>query len=94
VNHQPGVLGILGSAHLDGQLQLVGKCSRGTERLAGLGFGRLPLVEQIAQRVEVAAKALQAAGCLELLLVRAGLAQDVLGLFGAGPEVRSRRLLF
>src|SRR5207244_10747901 len=86
-------VGALRCPHLAGKLEVVGEGAGRRERLPGLLLGRLALPQQLGQGLQVAAKVVEAFGRVELLLESARLPQDLLGLLGAGPEVRRRGLL-
>ncbi len=94
VDHHPRVLRVLGSAHLDGELELVRECSRGAHGFARVRLGRFSLAEQVAQGLELFGELVQLRRRLDRLLVAAGALQDRLRLFGARPEVGSRGLFF
>ncbi len=53
VDHEPGVFRILGSAHLDGELELVGELPRGPDCLSCVGLGRFALLQELRERREL-----------------------------------------
>jgi hypothetical protein len=93
VDREPGVLGVLGSSHLDGELQLVGERGRGAQRVAGLGLGGLAFPQQLGEGFELAPEVVEALDRLDLFLEAAGLPEDLLGLFGLRPEIGGGGLL-
>jgi hypothetical protein len=80
VDREPGVLGVLGRSHLDGELKLVRECLRRRQRFASLRFGRLALAQELLEGGQFAAQGVQALGRLQPLLEAPGLAENGLGL--------------
>jgi hypothetical protein len=93
VDREPSVVGVLGRAHLDRELELVGERGRGLEGLARLGVGRLALAEELGQGLELALQLVEALRRGELALVNLRLAENVLGGLGLRPEIGGRGLL-
>jgi hypothetical protein len=88
MDHDPGVLRVLGRPHLDRQLKLVGESACDTQGIPGVRLRGFPLLEQLGECVELFAELVQAADRVELALVSAALPKDFLGLFRARPEIR------
>ena len=70
VDREPGVVGVLGGAHLDGQLELVARRRRAAASASRASFSAgSPSRSSSAKGVELAPRARRAARGLELLLV-------------------------
>ena len=93
VDHQPGVLRVLGRAHLDGELQVVGERGGGLQRLARVRLGRLSLLQQLGEGQSSSRSSSRRSAGLELSFVDAALPEDLLRFFGAGPEIGGGGLL-
>jgi hypothetical protein len=87
VDREPGVVGVLGSAHLDRKLELVGKCgSRGQSR-AGVRLRGLSFLEEVRQRRQLVDLLVEAAGGGDGPLVAARLPENLLGFLRLAPEI-------
>ncbi len=94
MDREPRVLGVVRRRHLHGQLELVRESPGRRERLPGLPFGGLALPQQLAQGVERRPRQDSRRAAVSSLRSKvAHLPLNLLGFFGAGPEVRGRSLL-
>ena len=93
VDREPRVAGVFGSAHLDGQLELVGEARGGLERFPRLVLGGLPFPQQLPERLELLAELVEPLCGGQPPLEAARLTQRLLGRFRLGPEVGGCGLL-
>jgi hypothetical protein len=94
VNREPRVRFILGIAHFDGELELVAERRPAAKGLAGVAVGVLALPQELGERIELFPELVELGGGLELAFVGTALAEDVLSLFRARPEIGRRRFFF
>jgi hypothetical protein len=93
VDHHPGVLRVLGRAHFDGELEVVGELASGSQRFAGVRLRRLSFAQEVGDRRELVGELVQALDGFESPLVGADLPEGLLRFVGPRPEVRRRRFL-